>query len=147
MASIPVYNASLALGDNPAHRLSAVQKGAMAAFALGLLAVVVALASDLGAAHPIPMLTLIAVLGLGGPLVYFWDEYRSRPAGIKHDGIMFNQNMARGLVAWVVGVVLTGLYVLLYWFPATLDGLIRVVDPLAYTLTGNPANQWFLYGT
>jgi Pyruvate/2-oxoacid:ferredoxin oxidoreductase delta subunit len=147
MASIPAYNASLALGENPAHRISTVQKGALAAFALGLLACVVALASDLGATHPIVMLSLIGGLVVGGPLVYFWDEYRGRPPGIKHDGIMFNQNMARGLVAWIVGVVLTGLYVLLYWFPATLDGLIRVTDPLSYTLTGNAANQWFLYGT
>lgn len=147
MASIPVYNASLALGENPAHHVSGVQKGALAAFALGLLACVVALASDLGAAHPILMLSVIGLLVLGGPLVYFWDEYAHRPPGVRNDGIMFNQNMARGLVAWVVGIVLTGLYVLLYWFPATLEGLIRVVDPLSYTLTGNPANQWFLYGT
>ena len=147
MASIPAYNASLSIAENPAHRLSTVQKGALAAFALGLLACIVALASDLGATHPIPMLTLIGALTLGGPLVYFWDEYRHRPPGIKNDGIMFNTNMARGLIAWIVGIVLTGLYVLLYWFPATLEGLIRVVDPLSYTLTGNPANQWFLYGT
>ena len=65
MSSIPAFN-SLALGENPAHRVSAVQKGALAAFALGLLACVVALASDLGATHPIPMLTLIGVLTLGG---------------------------------------------------------------------------------
>ena len=93
------------------------------------------------------MLSVIGLLVIGGPLVYFWDEYAHRPPGIKNDGIMFSSTMARGLVGWTLGIVLTGGYVLLYWFPATLDGLIRVVDPLSYTLTGNPASQWFLYGT
>src|SRR5690606_40135728 len=55
--------------------------------------------------------------------------------------------LARGAAGWVFGIVLTGLYVLLYWYPGTLEGLVRVVDPLAYTLRGNAADQWFLYGT
>ncbi len=146
MASIPVFN-SIALGDNPAHEASPLQKAALTAFGVGLLLALVALFSDLAATYPIPMLSVIGLLVIGGPLVYFWDEYAHRPPGIKNDGIMFSSTMARGLVGWTLGIVLTGGYVLLYWFPATLDGLIRVVDPLSYTLTGNPASQWFLYGT
>ncbi len=147
MASLPAFNASISLTDNPAHDLSAVQKAALTALGLGVLLMVVALAGDLAAAYPILVLSAIAALFVGGALVYIWDEYRGRPPGIKNDGIMFSSNQARGLFGWTFGIVLTGLYVLLYWFPATLDGLIRVVDPLSYTLTGNPANQWFLYGT
>lgn len=147
MPSIPVYNPSLALGDNSAHRLSAVQKGALVAFGLGVLVIVVALASDLGARHPILMLSVIGVLFVGGALVYVWDEYRRREPGVRNDGVMFSSNQARGWLGWVVGVVFTGLYVLLYWFPETLDGLIRVADPLAYTLRGSAADHWFLYGT
>ncbi len=146
MASIPVFN-SIALGDNPAHETSAVQRAALTAFALGVLGMLVALFSEIGAAHPVASLSGIAVLFVGGALVYVWDEYRSRLPGIKNDGVMFSSNQARGILGWALGIVFTGLYVLLYWFPETLDGLIRVADPLAYTLTGQAANQWFLYGT
>ena len=52
MSSIPAFN-SLALGENPAHRVSAVQKGALAAFALGLL--VLALVSG-GPEQPMSMI-------------------------------------------------------------------------------------------
>ncbi len=147
MPSIPVYNAHIALGDNPAHRVTPVQKVALGAVGLSGLGVLVALFSSLGATQPIPLLAFIGATLVGGSLVYFWDEYRRREPGVHHDGVMFNQNMARGALGWVVGVVLTGGYVLLYWFPQTLDGLIRAVDPLAYTLRGAPADQWFLYGT
>lgn len=147
MPSIPVYNPSLALGDNPVHRPTAVQKGGLAAFGLGVLAVLVALTSDLGARRPVLMLGVIGALFVGGALVYIWDAYRRRAPGVRNEGVMFSANTARGLFAWALGVVLTGLYVLLYWFPETLDGLIRVVDPLAYTLRGSAADHWFLYGT
>ena len=147
MASIPAFNASISLTDNPAHDLSGIQKAALTALGLGVLGMIVALASSLGSAYPILSLGVISALFVGGAMVYVWDEYRARPPGIKNDGIMFSSNQARGLLGWTAGIVLTGLYVLLYWFPATLDGLIRVTDPLSYTLAGQPATQWFLYGT
>ncbi|MDX1530104.1 MAG: 4Fe-4S binding protein [Rhodothermales bacterium] len=147
MPSIPVYNAHLALGDNPAHGVTAVQKAGLAAVALSLLGMTVALFSDLGAAYPIPMLTVIGGLLVGGVLTYVLDEYRRRSPGVRNEGVMFNPNMARGALGWVVGIVLTGLYVLLYWYPETLEGLIRVADPLSYTVRGSAADQWFLYGT
>lgn len=148
MADLPPYNASLALGDNPARQLTIIQKAALAAVALSFVGMLVALVSDLGARQPGVMLTLIGALLIGGTLVYSWDVFRGRqPGDMAHDGIMFSQNQARGGLGWMVGVVLTTLYVLLYWFPATIDGLIRVVDPLALALRGNVADQWFLYGT
>jgi polyferredoxin len=54
--------------------------------------------------------------------------------------------MARGVLGWGLGVLITGFYVLLYWFPSYIEGAIRLVDPLAHALSGKPANQWFLYG-
>jgi len=53
---------------------------------------------------------------------------------------------SRGVSAWVLGFVLTGFYVLLYWFPETLQGLILAVEPLSRMLRHKSADQWFLYG-
>lgn len=127
---------------------NAGQRAGAALVALGLLAALVALASDLGARHPLPL--LLAILGGigGGTVLYAWATFRHRaPGDLGHDGLMFSSNQARGAVAWAVGVALTGLYVLLYWFPHTLEGLVRTADPLARALRGSPADAWFLYGT
>lgn len=144
----PLYDPSLSLTDNPAFRPTLVQRLALGAVGVGLLGMGVALVSNLGARFPLAMLLGIGGLIAGGTMAFAWDRYRRRePGDLGHTGIMFSSNQARGAFAWTVGVVLTGLYVLLYWFPATLDGLIRVADPLALALRGSPADQWFLYGT
>lgn len=36
---------------------------------------------------------------------------------------------------------------LLYWYPATLEHLIRAFDPLSQWMRGRPADRWFLYGS
>ena len=59
-----------------------------------------------------------------------------------------------GGLGWIAGILMTGFYVLIYWYPETLGhhgdgnptGLVGVVDPLAHVMTGGPASQWFLYG-
>jgi ferredoxin-type protein NapH len=124
-----------------------VQQAALAAVALGFLGMVVALASDLGMRYPGLMLTWIGGGLGGGTIAYALDRYHGARGHVDHDGVMFSQNQARGALGWGIGVVLTGLYILLYWFPDTLWGLIRVADPLALALRGSAADQWFLYGT
>jgi polyferredoxin len=55
----------------------------------------------------------------------------------------------------VLGIVLTGFYIILYFYPQYLglnqegsnSGLIALFDPLSRALSGNPASQWFVYGT
>jgi len=82
--------------------------------------------------------------------------YLNKPAGIKNDGVWFRSLTARGLVGWVLGVVLTSFYILLYWFPTFLGlgtngeantGVISFFDPLSKILNGKVAGQWFMYGT
>ena len=50
----------------------------------------------------------------------------------------------------MLGIVFTGFYVLLYWFPATLTHLVAIVDPIS-DLIGYPegvdSRKWVLYGT
>jgi ferredoxin-type protein NapH len=54
----------------------------------------------------------------------------------------------RGVFGWMLGILLTGFYVCLYWFPEYLQGLITLFDPLSRVLrAGKEANQWFVYST
>ncbi|NNF05642.1 MAG: 4Fe-4S binding protein [Candidatus Eisenbacteria bacterium] len=65
---------------------------------------------------------------------------------MKNNGIFFSRATARGSIGWALGIAFTTFYVVLYWFPANLEGGIRLMDPLSYALAGKAANQWFLYG-
>lgn len=91
-----------------------------------------------------------------GTAVYAWATYRHHPEGIKNNYNFFRPLTYRGTVAYVLGVVLTGFYILLYWFPQYLGlgqdgglnwGLVAFFDPLSQLLKGQPASQWFVYGT
>jgi polyferredoxin len=81
--------------------------------------------------------------------------YLNQHKGIKNDGVYFKSLTSRGFWAWVLGIVMTLFYVILYWFPQYLGqvengantGVISLFDPLSQALNGNPASQWFLYGT
>ena len=69
------------------------------------------------------------------------------PAGIRNDGLKQSPSTTRGSIGWILGIVITGFYVLLYWFPSTLTNLYAITDPFSRMLRGKPGDQWFLYGT
>jgi len=85
---------------------------------------------------------------------YFWSAQKDTPPGVKHNGVRFEGLLARGPLGILAGVLMTALYVTIYWYPQWLGhsadghptGLVRVVDAPARLLTGGPASQWFLYG-
>jgi ferredoxin-type protein NapH len=68
-------------------------------------------------------------------------------AGFNRPGVFQRGLTSRGVAAWGLGVLLTTFYILLYWFPHHLQGMVGVLDPLSDWLAGGPADQWFLYGT
>ena len=153
MNGLPLYNpdADLSLFGNRAWRPSGVQRAALGVVGLALLAGVVALASGLGAAHPVAFAWLVFGGLAAGGIVYALDGLR-RPAHLGHDGVAFSSHRARGAVGWTAGVVLTGLYIVLYFQPAWLGGLVPLGDPLSRLLRDQPATldnggQWFLYTT
>jgi len=84
---------------------------------------------------------------VSGGLTYGLRKHLKDHPGIRNHGKVTDSLTARGALGWSLGVVFTGFYVLLYWYPETLEGLIRLHDPLSQTLRGKPADQWFLYGT
>lgn len=107
---------------------------------------------------PVNATALIITLSgiVAGTVVYAWQLYRNVPPGIKNNGVFTSSLTNAGLWGWAAGIVLTGFYVALYWFPETLGlgqngnntGIVALFDPLKRLLTGhNSDSQWFVYGT
>ncbi|MFD2245196.1 4Fe-4S binding protein [Pontibacter ruber] len=88
----------------------------------------------------------ITALTIGG-LIYIWQRRTELSEAHQNNGAWTESATSRGAIAWVVGIVLTGFYILLYWFPDSLQGLTRAMEPLSQWLRNRPADQWFLYGT
>lgn len=121
-----------------------MQKAGLALFALGL---VVFLIGATGAFSSIPTLYSTASLGISvlGALLYIVPMFSVYKPGIHNNHIMFSKATHRGSLAWVLGIALTTFYVLLYFFPESLQHLVRTADPVSYALLGKPATHWFLY--
>ena len=123
-----------------------LEKAALTAVALGLLALLAA-AFDADAGRG--RLSMYAALALvsGGTLAWSWQVFGGGREGEPPPGRWRRASTARGAIAWVTGLVLTGFYVVLYWLPGLLENLIRTLDPFSQALRHRPADQWFLYGT
>lgn len=98
----------------------------------------------------------ISLMSLTGGIVLFSKGlYQYKLEGIKNHHLWFYSISNRGFLAWLFGVFLTGFYIILYFFPQYLGksaegsntGIIAFFDPLSMVLSGNPASEWFVYGT
>jgi polyferredoxin len=98
-------------------------------------------------------ISLVSILA--SCVLYANDLYLKHPEGIKNNGLWFKSLTSKGMLAWVIGIVLTLFYVIIYWFPQYLGlddkngntGIVSFFDPLSYLLNGHAASQWFVYGT
>ena len=104
--------------------------------------------------------SIFLALALGGiffgTVIYGYQTYMKIPSGIKNNGIYFKSLTNKGAFGWITGIVITGFYVCLYWFPQYVglgldgeanSGLVALFDPLSQMLKGAAASQWFMYGT
>ncbi|MBK8701513.1 MAG: 4Fe-4S binding protein [Saprospiraceae bacterium] len=107
-------------------------------------------------AQALPVLVISITLISLGSLTYTWQLYRHKQPGISNDYQFTNSLTAKGSVAWVLAMMLTVFYIILYWFPQWLGlgadgqantGLIALYDPLSFALKGKSASQWFVYGS
>ncbi len=126
--------------------LNGKQKIGLALVGIGLLALLIAWAGA-GASAPLAFL-LVAFFGFAiGGLLFAHASYQDKIPGIKNNGVYHKSISARGIIAWILAILITGFYICLYWFPAYIEGLIRMHDPLSQVLRNKPADQWFTYGT
>lgn len=145
---------TMSLAGGPPQALNTAQRFAVFAGFSGLF---VLLLAALGISFPNRAAWLAGslTLMLAGVVGYSWASYASHPPGIRNDGVWFRPVSARGLWAWGLGILLTGFYIVLYFYPQYLGqvpdgpnrGLVAFFDPLSRALSGNPASQWFVYGT
>jgi len=149
------HNESLSLANPDAVNLSLPKKLAVIAGLTGLFILVLAL-FNVSFPNRALFLILSLVLISGGIIVFSNALYLPKHEGIKNDHVWFNSLSSRGVLGWALGIILTLFYIVLYFFPALLGqgvdgaantGLIALFDPLSKFLSGNPASQWFVYGT
>ena len=148
------FPSDLALTRPPVPDTTATEKTLLTAIALGLLALLT-VAFD-GDAYRARLSFWAGVLLLsGGTLSWAWYKFGRKPAGVQQDNLWLRSSTSRGAVAWVTAVVLTGFYVVLYWFSGDngqgnfgpFNQLVHALDPFSQWLRQRPADQWFLYGT
>ena len=101
--------------------ISNKQKIALAGGIVGLFILVLALFNT-----NFPNKAVFLTLALGlitlGIIVYSRDAYLTKLEGIKNDGVWFKSISSRGVWGWVVGIILTAFYIVLYFY-AELLGL------------------------
>ncbi|MFN2458096.1 MAG: 4Fe-4S binding protein [Chitinophagaceae bacterium] len=143
MAQSPAIYPSFSLTEENVGQ-SIYQKLGGICVAIAILAMVAAAAGG-GTANPALFLSLIVgMFALGA--VFYAIPYYQDTAGIRNNGIMFRSMTNKGTIAWIFAIILTGFYIIIYWFSYLFEGLIRIFDPLSQLLTNQPANQWFMYG-
>jgi Pyruvate/2-oxoacid:ferredoxin oxidoreductase delta subunit len=130
------------------------EKLTLAVVAAGLLALLLALA-DADPGRRQTWLYLAVGLVSAGTLAWSWLTFGRPPAGVQQNNLWLRASTGRGGAAWVTGLVLTGFYVVLYWYSndngqgnfGLLNNLVHGLDGFSQWLRARPADQWFLYGT
>ena len=140
-------------GDAPAS-INLQQK--LATF-LGMSGLIIMLLAAFNLNFPNKTLWLgVSLTSLIAGIVWFaYAAYHDKHPGIKNDGVWFKSMTNRGYLGWITAISLTAFYIILYFYPQYLGlrengantGLIALFDPFSKLLSGNPASQWFVYGT
>ncbi|TXG36621.1 4Fe-4S binding protein [Seonamhaeicola maritimus] len=107
--------------------------------------------------EPKSVFVLVSIaLILVGSIVYGRQSYIKQVPGIKNNHVWFKTLSNRGVWGWLLGIILTLFYILIYWFPQYLGlgmngeentGLVVMFDSISMFFKGQPASQWFVYGT
>jgi polyferredoxin len=142
----------MSLTGEPPRDVSQAQK-LWTAVGFGGLGILVLALCNMNLPWRVFWLSLSVVMMAVGVIAFAKAEYQNKHEGIKNNGVMFKSLTSRGFWGYILGIVLTGFYVVLYFFPEYLGmregsnvGLVALFDPLSYLITGNPASQWFVYG-
>ena len=147
------YDRSMSLAGPPAN----IQWHQKLSILLGMFGLCIILLAGFNVEFPNRGLWLTTALTsiFAGTVWFSWDLYRGKYPGIKNDKVWFRSISNLGLGGWLLGIGITAFYIILYFYPEYLGlakkgpntGIIALFDPLSKMLSGNPASQWFVYGT
>jgi ferredoxin-type protein NapH len=147
-------NESISISNPDEGKLKITEKLSVSLIAIGLLILLLALLNVKLNNTIFLSISLSSILV--GTIVFSRQKYLNDLPGIKNNGVWFSSLSSRGIVGYTLGIILTGFYVLIYWFPTLLglgengnpnSGLVALFDPLSLVLNGKIASQWFVYGT
>ncbi len=127
------------------NRLHLSKKIYLLLFSLGLFVFMLGLT---GAFTTIPLIYCIASFGLSsiGAILYILSSRKEISGNIT--SAPFKQNLfLKGVLSWVLAIILMAFYIVLYFFPEGLTHLIKAADPISELLRNKPSDRWFLYGT
>lgn len=146
---------SLSLATLKSRNLDAIQLLSLSLAGAGVLMLFIAWSGKIPGSALIIMLLSLGLIS-AGTILYSWRSYYIHPSGIQNNGVWFDSLTNRGAVGWLIAIVLTGFYVVLYFFAPYLGmgldgnentGLIKIFDPLSRLINHKPATQWFVYGS
>lgn len=146
---------SMSLAQPDTNAISTKQKIALVLGLTGFFILILAVFNVDFQNHSL-LLTLSLLSISVGTVLYANDLYLSKSKGIKNDGVWFKSISSRGVLGWMIGILLTLFYIVLYFKAELLGlgtngeantGLIALFDPLSHLLNGGQASQWFVYGT
>lgn len=121
----------------------------------GVFALIVCLWYEPWSQNPNVLWSSLASM-FAGVVGFSWASYRNQPPGIKNNRVWFHSISSMGFWGWIAGIAITAFYIMLYFYPETLGlhpeggpntGIVSLFDPLSRMLSGNPASQWFVYGS
>lgn len=148
-------NPSMSLAKPDSQALSKTQKFGVAIGVIGLFIMILAF-FNVDFPNKTLFLSLSLVMITVGTIIFSNNAYLTKQAGIQNDGVWFKSIASRGFWGWILGIVLTLFYIVLYFKAEWLglaakgeanSGLVALFDPLSRLLNGGPASQWFVYGT
>lgn len=148
-------NPSMSLAKPDVTDISNIQKIALAIGVVGLFILTLALFNTNFPNKGLFLSLALATISTG-IVIYARESYLTKLEGIKNNGVWYKSISSRGVWGWIVGVILTTFYIVLYFYPQYLGlgkdglentGLIGLFDPLSQLLSGRNASEWFVYGT
>ncbi len=78
---------------------------------------------------------------------YTYAQYAGHVNGIKNNYVWASTLTGKGLLGWIMGILLTVFYIQLYWDKNPFPQFISLFDSLSMAIKGKAADRWFLYGT
>jgi len=126
-------------------RLDGIERAGLLILGMGLVLLLSSLVNSYAAVgKSVALSVTLACIFIGG-FTYGMRHHLKQPAGVQNNGIKRASVTSRGALGWLIGVVFTGFYIVFYWWPEYLEGMVHLFDPLSEWMSGKPAGKYFMY--